>query len=403
MRRLIISRGLWVALAAAAVTAAIVVIARSRRRPTARPVRQDEAASPATQDEAACPAPPGNRPVTRWPPVPVLGTPSAEDLKRYAAKSSVFDRPAFARIFTPESAPREPLDEATRRRLTRWSTAGAALLLLAVGTQVLETAVFSKEPEVEALQEVVVAHGYPLPDGRFGGIETGYPSAEDRRAQEPIPGYGPASDPDCRPENAAPRVRKLDAKVDRAVDRQWQRIEAWLKANAPRSYRTLGKPGDAEAIAAAEARMGVRFPDDVRASLLRHDGVVPVKDTWGFGFLGNENLSVRAIQDTWRMLCEIDGEDHRYQGYSDPRTEWWDGRMIPFGSDGMGDHLVIDSVRRDVGDTDHEGVMSFTPGGVRIRSYLALLKATADAMENGGSIGYWRPRAVDGELDWQTL
>jgi hypothetical protein len=77
--------------------------------------------------------------------------------------------------------------------------------------------------------------------------------------------------------------------------------------------------------------------------------------------------------------------------------------MLPFGADGMGDHLVIDSVWRDVGDTDHEGSMSFRPGGVRIHSYYALLKATADALENGGSIGFWKPEVVAGELDWEVV
>jgi hypothetical protein len=74
--------------------------------------------------------------------------------------------------------------------------------------------------------------------------------------------------------------------------------------------------------------------------------------------------------------------------------------MIPFGGDGIGDHLVIDSVKRDVGVSDEDGGMSFTPGGVRLRSYYALLKATADALEKGGAIGRWQPRVVAGELEW---
>ena len=74
--------------------------------------------------------------------------------------------------------------------------------------------------------------------------------------------------------------------------------------------------------------------------------------------------------------------------------------MIPFGADGSGNHLVIDSVVGDVGDTDHEGSMSFTPGAIRIGSYYELLKATANALETGGSIGYWKAEAVDGELEW---
>ncbi|MGN9846225.1 SMI1/KNR4 family protein [Nonomuraea sp. H19] len=410
MRRLITSRGVWLALSAAVVAATIVAIARSRRRPTGRrPVQQDEAAS-----DSSFPVQTETGPVSQWPPVPLLGTPTADDLGRYARGPSVFDRPAFTRIFE-RGEPRKPLDEAARRRLTRWGIAGLALLLLTAGTQALESSVFSKETGVEAAEGYRYAFELRPCVGTascsFTEIEQEnapegdhFPQpTEGGETQEPVPAYQESPDADCRPKSANPRVRKLNAKVTRAVNRQWQRIEAWLKINAPRTHRTLGKPGKAEAIAAAEAQMGLRFPDDLRASLLRHDGTVPVKDTWGFGFLGNSNLSVRQIPDTWRGLCEIDGADEGDGGFSDPRTEWWDGRMLPFGDNGSGDHLVIDSVKRDVGNTDHEGSMSFTPGGARIRSYYALLKATADAMENGGSVGYWKPKAVAGELDWEVL
>ncbi|GAA3473721.1 hypothetical protein [Nonomuraea roseola] len=114
---------------------------------------------------------------------------------------------------------------------------------------------------------------------------------------------------------------------------------------------------------ARPAEMGSLFPDDLRASLLRHDEVVHLNDIGAFGFLGNSNASVREIQDTWRQLCLIDGQDDGTQGFTDPRTEWWDGRMLPFGSDGVGNHLVVDSVKRDVGGTDHEGIMSSRPEG----------------------------------------
>lgn len=312
-----------------------------------------------------------------------------------------------------EGEPRQPLDEAVRRTLTRWGVAGLALVLLAGGAQVLESAVFSKETGGEASVVSPSAELYDVPCAdvlpdisdacSFAEIETLEVPDSSGEAPWQVPGYESVPDADCRPENAAPRERKLNTKVARAVDRQWRRVEAWLKTNAPRTYRTLGKPGEPEAIAAAEAEMGSLFPDDLRASLLRHDGVVHLNDIEAFGFLGNSNASVREIRDTWRRLCLVEGEDDGTQGFPDPRSEWWDGRMLPFGSDGLGDHLVVDSVKRDVGVTDHEGSMSFTPGGVRIRSYYALLKATADALEDGGSIGYWKPQAVAGELRWKAL
>ncbi|MEV0150219.1 MULTISPECIES: SMI1/KNR4 family protein [unclassified Nonomuraea] len=409
---MITTRGLWLALSAAVVAAvAIVVIARSRRRPTGRrAARQGDETSP----RAAT--------VAQWPPAPVLGTPTAEDLARYATRPSLFDRPAFTSFFAG-GGPREPLNEAARRRLTRWGVAGLTLLLLAAGAQVLEFAVFSKETgggtRVEAafgFQFEDASCDEPSPDGPapcfFATVgPKDAPAGDQLPADDQLPGTqllldtqppvaedASSPDADCLPGDARPRVRKPDPKVTRAVNRQWRRIEVWLKANAPRSYRTLGKPAKPEAIAAAEASTGLRFPDDLRASLLRHDGAVMTNGTWGFGFLGNSNMAALDIRDTWRGMCEIDGDVE----FADPRMDWWDGRMLPFGASGTGDHLVIDSVKGDVGETDHEGSMGFTPGGVRIRSYHALLKATADALETGGSIGYWQPKAVAGELAWEV-
>ncbi|MDA0640530.1 MULTISPECIES: SMI1/KNR4 family protein [Nonomuraea] len=368
MRRLITSRGVWLALSAAVAAVVIVAVVRSRRPKAVVPDPP--------------PAPP---PVAQWPPVPILGTPTAEDLRRYVHRPSFFDRPAVAKFLEPRE-PAPPLDAPTRRNLTRWGVAGLALAVLAAGTYLMESAVFSKEDAGVVAETVVMSPYAQVPEdaARYTEVREAY-------VEDP-------ADADCRPGSATPRVRKPDPKVTRAVNRQWRRIETWLKANAPRSYRTLGKPAKAGTIAVAEAQMGLRFPDDLKASLLRHNGVVPVRDTWGFGFLGNGNMGVREIRDTWRMLCGIDSVDR-----AGPRDDWWDGRMIPVGANGSGDHLVVDSARRDIGYTDHEGTMSFEPGGTRIRSYHALLRTTADALESGGSIGWWKPEVVDGELEWKVL
>jgi cell wall assembly regulator SMI1 len=358
-------------LAALAAAATIVVVVRSRRHATD------------TVQPSETPVP-----VEQWPPAPVLGTPTAEDLSRFAPRPSVLDSPGFIKFSEPRE-PRKPLEEPVRRLLTRWGVAGLALVLLVGGTQALESMVFSKETATVVRGEPFIGH----PD-----VPSGDHLPQPATYEEP-----PEADEDCSPKSAGPRARKLSAKVTRAVNRQWRRIETWLKTNAPTTYRTLGKPAKAEAIAAAEAHMGMRFPNDLRASLLRHDGAVFSENAWAFGLLGNSNLSVRQIRDEWTSLCEIDGEDDGEEGFSFPRQEWWDGRMIPFAADGSGNNLVIDSLMRDVGQTDHEGSMSFTPGGVPIRSYYALLKLTAGAMENGGSIGHWKPLAVGGELEWEVI
>ncbi|MEV3985689.1 SMI1/KNR4 family protein [Nonomuraea sp. NPDC049758] len=398
---MITSRGLWWALAAAAVAVAAVVFVRRSRTPY-----------PALPDERpALDGPPPERDTPPpWPPVPILGTPTKADIERYATRpAGFFDHPAVAAFF----ADRQPLDGPTRRRLNRWAMVALAVVLLAGGAQVLESAVFSKggeaatEAEYLPCAQVYADAGvgcatepqWQVDSGSEPDIEwsPALEPADQQRAESQEPPLAQETvDADCRPRTAKPHVRAINPKVTRAVNRQWRRIETWLKANAPRSYRTLGGPGRARTIAVAEAQTGLSFPDDLRASLLRHNGSAGTEATWPFGFLGNVNATIRQIRDEWRTLCQIDATDDS----DDPRTEWWDGRMIPVGSDGTGNSLVVDSVRRDVGKTEHAGNMSFTPGGIRIRSYHALLKATADALETGGTVGSWKPEATAGQLEW---
>ncbi|MFI7109628.1 SMI1/KNR4 family protein [Nonomuraea sp. NPDC050227] len=398
---MITSRGLWWALAAAAVAVAAVVFVRRSRTPY--PALPGERPAPEARPPERDAPPP-------WPPVPILGTPTKADIERYATRSGgLFDHPAVAAFL----ADRQPLDGPTRRRLNRWAAVALAVVLLAGGAQVLESAVFSKggdtatEAEYPPCAQVYADAGVACATEPRWQVDSGAepdrewspalePADQQRAESQEPPLAQEAVDADCRPRTAKPHVRAINPKVTRAVNRQWRRIETWLKANAPKSYRTLGRPGRARTIAVAEAQAGLSFPDDLRASLLRHNGSAVIEGTWPFGFLDNVNMTIRQIRDHWRTLCEIDATDDS----DDPRTEWWDGRMIPVGSDGTGNSLVVDSVRRDVGKTEHAGNMSFTPGGIRIRSYHALLKATADALETGGTVGHWKPEAADGQLEW---
>ncbi|WP_084965622.1 SMI1/KNR4 family protein [Thermoactinospora rubra] len=187
----------------------------------------------------------------------------------------------------------------------------------------------------------------------------------------------------CTPERRPPTVRPLDPRVRRAVDRQWRRIERWLKANAPRTYATLGRPGRARTIAVAESQMGVDFPDDLRASLLRHNGATG----FGLGVRGAVNLSIRQIRDLWRRECEL---ATAYPG----AARDWHGGMVPFVSmpDGgpEGYRLgVIDPVR---------GVVGAAPSRP---SYHHLLREVADALETGGDLDGARPVVVAGTLVWR--
>ncbi|MFF3095758.1 SMI1/KNR4 family protein [Streptomyces cyaneofuscatus] len=54
------------------------------------------------------------------------------------------------------------------------------------------------------------------------------------------------------------------------VGQNWLRIETWLSREAPRD--ALPGPASLEDVEELEARIGVQLPDDVRESLLRHNG-----------------------------------------------------------------------------------------------------------------------------------
>ncbi|MFI7700836.1 SMI1/KNR4 family protein [Nonomuraea sp. NPDC049480] len=229
----------------------------------------------------------------------------------------------------------------------------------------------------------------------------GDPATPRPTASGSVPAFTPARtpaeipDPNCSPALRPVTVRPIDRKVGRAVGRQWRRIERWLKVNAPRTYRTLGDPGRARTIAVAESQMGVDFPDDLRASLLRHNGSKG-RSVFGFWYYGLHALSIREIRDAWRSLCSWQRTDLG----TDPATEYWNGRMIPFlyfemRDSSYSEYAVVDSAGGAVGWDDTISGMS-----PRLPSTYALLRAVADALERGKEIDGWRPAVKRGVLRW---
>ncbi|MEU4512632.1 SMI1/KNR4 family protein [Nonomuraea wenchangensis] len=195
----------------------------------------------------------------------------------------------------------------------------------------------------------------------------------------------------CAPASRPVAVRPIDPAVRRAVNRQWRRVERWLRTNAPRSYRSLAGPGRAGTIAVAEAQMGVDFPDDLRASLLRHNGSRG-RQAFGLGFWadGSANLGIRQIRDSWRLLC------------GRPAAGGWEGTWIPFLAT---TDSVASAASYAVADATGGGLLwEGADGGMtrRMPSYYALVRAVADALERGTPLDGRRPVVVRGVLRWQA-
>src|SRR4051812_47853514 len=108
------------------------------------------------------------------------------------------------------------------------------------------------------------------------------------------------------------------------MKRVWDRIHAWLDANAPAGYGGLRPGASAEAIAAAEVAMGLTLPDDVKASYRIHDG-----QDGGPGLIGGEGwflLPLEQIVRGWRNWS---------------RDESNVARWVPLAWIGMGDYVFL--------------------------------------------------------------
>ncbi|XVQ88678.1 hypothetical protein ACQP2K_15050 [Microbispora siamensis] len=392
MRRLIVSRPVRLALAVAlvaGVAAGLVVAARRRR-----------AAVPAPA--ASHPAPPTSHPAPPRDagdsagrgPEPILGWPRSEDLERY-------DRPEaaapIARLL--DGIPR--IERPRGRKARRLTAALVALGLLVLTSQLLENAVFGPEsgtasgraayagddaePCLAARCRVAgsrVSSGRPDESCLAPGCGVAWDSAQSAgpAGAEAAPrGQAPSSAPTCavRKNATTPVVRPISRPVTAAVNRQWRRIEKWLKAHAPRTYVSLNGPASRRLVATAEARLGMRIPDSLRASLLRHNGArgtAAFQLPWKHAIMG-----ARGVVSSWPAACQMGGG-------------------IPFAySSDYDDYLVTNSATGGVGSADWE--LPYYED--EWSSYYALLKATADALAEGGPVGGSVPVVREGILEWK--
>ncbi|MCP2165298.1 SMI1/KNR4 family protein [Goodfellowiella coeruleoviolacea] len=195
----------------------------------------------------------------------------------------------------------------------------------------------------------------------------------------------------------------VDPRVVERIDRAWQRIETWLAAHAPATAATLAPPATVDSIAAAEQAVGVAFPAELVASLLRHNGAESTSTVSAFTLPTiYEPMSVDRIVAAWRLRCRIDDGARAGDGDGFADGWWWHRRYVPFAEDGRGDYQFFD--QRDgagsrIGEAARVDGVNFAgqPAGLA-----DLLERTATALETGEPFnGTWRPVVTDaGELDW---
>ncbi|WP_328472423.1 SMI1/KNR4 family protein [Actinoplanes sp. NBC_00393] len=184
-----------------------------------------------------------------------------------------------------------------------------------------------------------------------------------------------------------------------SVPESWTRIERWMRQNTPPSAALLGPPGAPEAIAAAEAQLGFALPDELVASLRRHDGLT----RWGNVLPEAAPLSVRGIVEQYEIRMDIAPDIDGFTVHH-PNTEpWWDERWVPFGD---GDSLLqIIDLRPGPGHgrlglAPTSDSADFANGWTSLGTYLT---AVADALETGGPVGEWHPYLIAGDTLWWGL
>ncbi len=127
------------------------------------------------------------------------------------------------------------------------------------------------------------------------------------------------------------------------MKQQWERLEAWLKANNPALLADLNPPAIDAEIRELEQKLGVTLPADFVACLKVHNGQ---RGRAGSLFSKGRYLSVDQILSewtVWRDLLEQGEFDERSSAPDRGVGEgWWRIGWIPFVSNGRGDHLCLD-------------------------------------------------------------
>ncbi|MEO3742597.1 DUF6461 domain-containing protein [Plantactinospora sp. B5E13] len=191
------------------------------------------------------------------------------------------------------------------------------------------------------------------------------------------------------------------------VAESWAVVERWLASNAPQTYTSLRPPADPAAVEAAQQTIGVTFPEDLVASLARHDGA---DDGPGAFTLGGsyQLMRVEEIPRRWRTTTDalgmstVDDEDHHDE--DDGLLGWyWHPQWVPFGKTNSVDMLVVDC-RPGVtygavgvhlkGDVTHFGHWP---------SLADLLADIADGLDRDRPVRHWHPAADGVRLHWELV
>lgn len=180
------------------------------------------------------------------------------------------------------------------------------------------------------------------------------------------------------------------------MDEIWERLENFLRQNAPKIYEGLASGATEDQIIAVEQICGFSFPTDVRQSYLRHDGQLGdfgepqggtfIPDCFGLLSMSKVLYKWQGNVDTLEDLGDEIPDGHRAS--PGVKAVFLDHAWVPFAKDIGGNQLCLDfdpapgGIVGQIVEFDHEadGQQCLAP------SFRAWLSGIVDDLEAGLSV-----------------
>jgi cell wall assembly regulator SMI1 len=192
------------------------------------------------------------------------------------------------------------------------------------------------------------------------------------------------------------------------VDETWDRIEAWLRTNAPTSDDHLGVPALRATIPPVATLVGEPLPDDLVAWWRRSCGTTDFRA--GQLLTGFAPYSIDEVVECRTMMLRIAGcDDSELAELSaEPAGSpcWnWMPMFIPIAHDGGGDFLFVDlRPGPERGCVMQWYQADFATGDPKWPDVATMLAEIADALEHGTVVDNVRPKALDdGTIEWTVV
>ncbi|WP_187774206.1 SMI1/KNR4 family protein [Lolliginicoccus suaedae] len=191
-----------------------------------------------------------------------------------------------------------------------------------------------------------------------------------------------------------------------SIEWNWQRVLTWCAHHAPVTASRIRPPADPQEVRDAETATGRPWPEQLRQWFALHDGSPqdrPVAQVLP-GFIpcsASEAATTNAeMVEIWQENTdELGGAEALEAGQT---SYTYLPAYIPIAHDGGRGYLLVDTRPGPLSGC----VLEFTGEdadqfGPQWRSIDEMLGEIADALEHGGNVAEWTPRAGGGELDWE--